>query len=70
MAGKKDRDSALVELDREGVVLLVVTDDECMLLVPPEVSREDLIDALQSALQEVLSGGTNVIRYDDSDFLN
>ena len=59
-----------IEVDRSNVVLLVLGDTECMLLVPPAVSRDDLIDSLQSALAEVLADSSNVIRYDDTDFLN
>jgi hypothetical protein len=55
------------EIDRSKVVLLVVEDDECLLLVPPEINRDTLIDSLQAALQEVLSNSSNVIRFDNDD---
>lgn len=55
------------EIDRSRVVLLVIEDDDCLLLVPPEISRDLLIDSLQAALQEVLSDSSNVIRFDNGD---
>lgn len=55
------------EIDRSKVVLLIVEDEECVLLVPPAIDRELLIDSLQAALQEVLSNSSNVIRYDNDE---
>lgn len=58
-----------VEIDKNRLVYIVVG-PQCSLFVPHSVSRDELIDTLQAALEEVLNNTHNVITIPRGDYLS
>ena len=64
------RSPADIVITRKNSVTIVINDTDSLIIMPPSLSREDLVTVLQSALDQVIRADANVISYDSLEYEN